>query len=46
MKVSEMRDLIELINAFGAEHNVKFSEDAKRAIEWANRWGEQNRKVA
>ena len=46
MKVSEMRDLIELINAFGAEHNVKFSEDAKRAIEWANRWGEQQMRRA
>lgn len=39
MRVSEMRDLIELIHAFGAEHNVRFSDESARAREWANRFG-------
>ncbi|PLR48655.1 hypothetical protein CYR40_05665 [Chimaeribacter arupi] len=39
MAVREMRDLIELISAFGAEHNVRFSDEAARAAEWANRYG-------
>lgn len=39
MKVSEMRDLITFIHAFGAEHNVRFSDEAARAAEWANRYG-------
>ncbi|PLR52394.1 recombination protein NinB [Chimaeribacter arupi] len=39
MAVREMRDLIELISAFGAEHNVQFSDEAARAAEWANRYG-------
>lgn len=39
MRVSEMCDLIELSNAFGAEHGVTWGEDAKQAIEWAKRWG-------
>jgi len=45
MTVGEMRDLIELINAFGAEHGVKFSDESRLAIEWANRYGDK-RKVA
>ncbi|UQY45279.1 recombination protein NinB [Mixta hanseatica] len=39
MRVSEMRDLIELIHAFGIEHNVRFSDESARAREWANRSG-------
>lgn len=39
MRVSEMRDLITLIHAFGAEHNVKFSDESARAAEWAARFG-------
>lgn len=39
MRVSEMRDLIELIHAFGTEHNVRFSDESARARDWANRYG-------
>jgi len=39
MRVSEMRDLIELIHAFGIEHNVRFSDESARAAEWARRFG-------
>lgn len=38
MRVSEMRDLITLIHAFGANHNVTFSDESARAAEWAGRW--------
>jgi len=38
MRVSEMCDLIELIHAFGAGHNVRFSDESARAREWAERW--------
>lgn len=39
MRVSEMRDLITLIHAFGAEHNVRFSDESALAAEWAGRFG-------
>ncbi len=39
MRVSEMRDLITLIHAFGAGHNVQFSDESARAAEWASRFG-------
>ncbi|WP_277966707.1 recombination protein NinB [Pantoea trifolii] len=39
MRVGEMRDLITIIHAFGAEHNVRFSDESARAAEWANRFG-------
>ncbi|RKO74375.1 recombination protein NinB [Pectobacterium parmentieri] len=39
MTVREMSALIELMNAFGAEHGVSWSEESQQAIEWANRWG-------
>lgn len=39
MRVSEMRDLITLIHAFGAEQSVKFSDESARAAEWAGRFG-------
>ncbi|CAI1181796.1 recombination protein NinB [Serratia proteamaculans] len=41
MRVGEMRDLIELINAFGAEHGVHFSDESRLAIEWASRYGDK-----
>lgn len=39
MRVSEMRDLITLIHAFGAERGVRFSDESAQAAEWANRYG-------
>jgi hypothetical protein len=39
MRVGEMRDLITIIHAFGAEHGVRFSDESARAAEWANRFG-------
>lgn len=39
MRVGEMRDLITIIHAFGAEHNVRFSDESARAAEWASRFG-------
>ncbi|MCU5775098.1 recombination protein NinB [Erwiniaceae bacterium BAC15a-03b] len=39
MRVSEMKDLITLMHAFGAEHNVRFSDEAALAAEWAGRFG-------
>lgn len=35
MTIGEMRDLIELISAFGAEQAVRFSDDATCAMRWA-----------
>ncbi|EPC1463930.1 recombination protein NinB [Cronobacter sakazakii] len=43
MRVSELSELLELIYAFGADRDVRWSEDAQEAIEWARRTG---RKVA
>lgn len=40
MRVGEMRDLIELIHAFGAERGVRFSDESARAHEWASRFGD------
>lgn len=40
MRVGEMRDLITLIHAFGANHNVTFSDESARAAEWAGRFGD------
>lgn len=39
MRVSEFSDLLELINSFGAERGLKWSEESKQAMEWAARWG-------
>lgn len=44
MTVGDLRDLIDLINAFGATHGVKFSEESCQCIEWAQRWGEENKR--
>nr|WP_154325065.1 recombination protein NinB [Pantoea sp. 201603H] len=39
MTVGEMRDLIELISAFGAEQGVRFGDDATCAMRWAAHYG-------
>lgn len=39
MTVAQMRDLIELIHAFGAERNVRLGDESRLALEWANRFG-------
>lgn len=46
MRVSEMVEVIEAIYWFGTEQNVKFSDEARLEIEWAQRWGESNRSKA
>lgn len=43
MRVSEMVEVIEAIYWFGTEQNVKFSDESRLELEWAQRWGEQNR---
>ena len=43
MRVSEMVEVIEGIYWFGTEQNVKFSDESRLELEWAQRWGEQNR---
>lgn len=45
MRVSEMVEVIEAIYWFGTEQNVKFSDEARLEIEWAQRWGENNRRT-
>lgn len=42
MRVSEMVEVIEAIYWFGTEQNVKFSDEARLEIAWAQRWGEKN----
>jgi hypothetical protein len=37
MTVREMRDLIELAQAFGAEHGVRFGDESRRGFDWAQR---------
>lgn len=39
MTVNQMRDLIELIHAFGAERNVRWGDESRLAMEWASRFG-------
>ncbi|MDM3281798.1 recombination protein NinB [Citrobacter sp. Ce104] len=39
MTVGQMRDLIELIHAFGAERNVRWGDESRLAMEWASRFG-------
>ncbi len=45
MRVAEMVEVIEAIYWFGTEQGVKFSDESRLAIEWANRYGDK-RKVA
>jgi hypothetical protein len=46
MRVGQMVDVIEAIYWFGTEQGVKFSEESRMRIEWAQRWGETNRRAA
>lgn len=39
MTVREMRDLIELAQAFGAEQGVKFGDDSRRGFDWVAAYG-------
>lgn len=43
MKVPQMVDVIEAIYWFGTEQGVKFSDESRERIEWAQRWGEANK---
>ncbi|WP_346827272.1 recombination protein NinB [Serratia inhibens] len=43
MRVGQMVDLIEAIYWFGTEQGVKFSDESRERIEWAQRWGEANK---
>lgn len=40
MRVGEFAELLELIHAFGAEHGVKWSDEARLALEWKARFGD------
>jgi len=46
MRVAEMVDVIEAIYWFGIEQGVSFSDESRLRIEWAQRWGETNRRAA
>lgn len=41
MCVSEFAELLELIQAFGTERGVKWSDEARLALEWKARWGDK-----
>ncbi|EAN5561617.1 recombination protein NinB, partial [Salmonella enterica subsp. enterica serovar Anatum] len=41
MRVSEFAELLELIQAFGTERGVKWSDEALLALEWKARWGDK-----
>ncbi|MCG8709244.1 recombination protein NinB [Brenneria sp. 4F2] len=43
MKVAEMVEVIEAIYWFGTEQGVRFSDESRVEIEWANRWGSNRR---
>lgn len=40
MRISEFAGLLELIQAFGTEHGVKWSDEARLALEWKARFGD------
>ncbi|WP_407208792.1 recombination protein NinB [Citrobacter sedlakii] len=40
MRVGEFAELLELIRAFGTEKNVKWSDEARLALEWKARFGD------
>ncbi|SFN76818.1 NinB protein [Izhakiella capsodis] len=46
MRVAQMVEVIEAIYWFGTEQGVRFSEESRQRIEWAQRWGENNRKTS
>ena len=39
MTVREMRDLIELAQAFGAQQGVKFGDESRRGFDWVAAYG-------
>lgn len=39
--VGEFAELLELIQAFGTERGVKWSDEARLALEWKARWGDR-----
>ncbi len=41
MCVSEYGGRLERIQAFGTERGVKWSDEARLALEWKARWGER-----
>lgn len=41
MRVGEFAELLELIQAFGTEKNVKWSDEARLALEWKARFGDR-----
>lgn len=41
MRVGEFAELLELIQAFGTERGVKWSDEARLALEWKARWGDR-----
>lgn len=43
MRVGQMVDVIEAIYWFGTEQGVKFSDDSRLVIEWANRYGDKQK---
>ncbi|EJP3064338.1 recombination protein NinB [Salmonella enterica] len=40
MRVGEFAELLELIQAFGTEHGVKWSDESRLALEWKARFGD------
>ncbi|EEY9629371.1 hypothetical protein F9470_11065 [Escherichia coli] len=40
-QVGEFAELLELIQAFGTERGVKWSDEARLALEWKARWGDR-----
>ncbi|MFC3189770.1 recombination protein NinB [Pseudocitrobacter faecalis] len=40
MRVSEFAELLELIQAFGTERGIKWSDEARLALEWKARFGD------
>ena len=44
MRVTEMVEVIEAIYWFGTEQFVKFSEESRLRIEWAQRRDEENKR--
>lgn len=41
MRVGEFAELIELIQAFGSERGITWSDESRQALEWAKRWGDK-----
>ncbi|WP_273840335.1 recombination protein NinB [Providencia rettgeri] len=43
MKVRQIADVIECAHWFGSQNGVKFTDDAKRELEWAQRIGNKHK---